>query len=755
MQRFKKFFRKEIIIFLIAVVGVVFSLRFVLTSKFTSIVEPLFIPNIPDQFYTYMDSQIPRTIDLACGSADFKWFDYYDSELKTEVKVKRSGFCSYHYHSLTNSSMRIKYLNEDIRLKAFASEMNIVDNPFNSFSNLFSEYSVYTVLQSLPETRKYSPDARIVSINNDPEDIRVRWLDSTPDTVRETDQVKWKDLTRVYKYAPELAELYFDVAWKTRDTKISGLSSKFTDLLRPIFESFDKPLDGTEVTGFNNEDFMRFLALATTVGSTHINDHNLIFVADRKEDENKQVNFEWYPMLTDTNGFYFISEPLLPSFGYNPITEFFLRNPARVYDYFKYLEEYNELVLGSGIVSKHYEKFDCNNILRNKHFPNLLLQATHKDFITSDINGYCAAVEVFKDYDDKQYAQIKNKIDSASLHWNVYQAPGEANPVLVAWSFTPVPVKLNKIKCSNVDCSKDFQLINEPWWDKHTPDGVLLGEMTRLHSGNGNYAPKFSKYFYKYRYTGGGEFPDADSITVNSENAITGAKIRSVQDPFPVVDVSIERAPDMDLGFILTGDLLNPINSEYSISGDTRDDWRVDVYSTVCKLTQNSPPKYYLDCSELDPSIWPHPLSYIFRVFHKNAKVREKHGELFFEGITPASDVPILTNETIDSLILADSSVLSDALGRATNYSEEENSFSNLAFTNNFYYVPPNTTYDVRGTLDLSDSTLVVDEGASLEFWPMAGIKVGNLVVLGQQPASTDEALEANQQRLQIKHLSL
>ena len=88
-------------------------------------------------------------------------------------------------------------------------------------------------------------------------------------------------------------------------------------------------------------------------------------LADDEGGMNEELTFN--PVIYDPNGFYFDSEPIFTVFNLNYITEFYMRNPANIYKYLEYLNDYTEEILGNRKVAKFYERFDCEQVKRNNN----------------------------------------------------------------------------------------------------------------------------------------------------------------------------------------------------------------------------------------------------------------------------------------------------------------------------------------------------------------------------------------------------
>ncbi|MFC1755904.1 right-handed parallel beta-helix repeat-containing protein [Patescibacteria group bacterium] len=702
-------FKGQKLIKLLIVFGVsifvFFLFKYIYNSKFVYEIDNLEIPKVPALLEDFMMVQIPTLDKLPCADADFQWFDYYDPELKTKVEVKRSGLCTLHYDSLANHSIRLKYGKNDLRLKAAASELAGDVSPFGLFNNMFSEYSIYHILK--PYT-KYIPGASLVQINGDESDIRILWEDEFDNSVREEERVDWKAMAKIYKFSKEKFDEYFWVTWKTKNVSEDNLDAKFSSLLKPIFEYVDKPLTSGIETDFDEEEYLKHLALVTVIGSTHFVDNNLLFVADTS----KSGETKWSPVIYDPGALHFSNDPIFSVFRFNYITEFFMRNPKNVYEYLGYLNEYTENIMGKKKVSKFYERFECSQVKRVKTFGDILLQANHKLYPTNDINGFCNSVDDFKQYDTKIYQRMRTRINASSLRWNFYDKAGEKDPVLIMWSHTAIPSKLKGIRCGNVDCTKSFELLNEPWWD--LPKDIISPKYVRSNGTVGGYKSISTPYYYIYRWKEL-EALDIESIKVVSENAITGEYQESVKAIYPVVNVHSQLLEDPKNHYLFELEILGPINSDYSLTEAKKDNWGVNIQSSACQVVQKEGVKFVFDCSGIALDQWPYPFDYTISLYYKNAKIRDEYGEMFVDVQVPQT-YPALSMENISSL-------------EDNEYSVDE--YVTEGPVGKVYVIPADTSFEITDDLMLKDSTLVIEEGSTLEIWPMVDIKVGNIITLG------------------------
>ena len=394
-----------------------------------------------------------------------------------------------------------------------------------------------------------------------------------------------------------------------------------------------------------------------------------------------------------------------------------MRNPANVHDYLKYLYEYNEDIMGKNKVSKFYERFECNQVKRIDNFGEILLKANHRQYPTNDINGFCNAIDDFKQYDTKVYQRMNTRIKASSLRWNFYNKNGERGPLLVVWSHTAVPSKLTRIKCGNVTCTDSFELINKPWWD--LPEDIIAPNYVRSNGTIAGHKAINTPYYYMYRWKEEGAVP-TDTISLESENAITEVSQESVKALYPVIDVKSQLLEDPKDHYLFEIEIMGPVDSEYAFTPETRDLWSINLLSSGCRVVKSEGARFVFDCSDVNLELWPYPFDYTISLYYKNAKIRDEYGEMFIDVEIPQSH-PYLNMDNMGNF-------LSGELDVSSYIDPEEGQ--------NTYIIPADSSFEVNSDLDLGNATLVIENGVSLEMWPMTKITAANIIILGNLDSS-------------------
>src|SRR3990167_4107019 len=203
-------------------------------NSFKDTITSLEVPKVPQLIRIYMNGQLPK--DLGRFASDFDWFDFYDPVFKTKVEVKYSGLNWAHHESLLNKTITYKFNNNEYRLKSLASEVTSLAGGGKNFDNpislIFSEYAAYNIANEITDN---TPISELVYLNDDPTDLFIRWKDDFSNVVRENDNVSWKNIAKVYLYANDKQERYFDIPWKVRNDKSDGtIKYEFIKLLDPV-----------------------------------------------------------------------------------------------------------------------------------------------------------------------------------------------------------------------------------------------------------------------------------------------------------------------------------------------------------------------------------------------------------------------------------------------------------------------------------------------------------------------------------------
>jgi len=307
---------------------------------------------------------------------------------------------------------------------------------------------------------------------------------------------------------------------------------------------------------------------------------------------------------------------------------------------------------------------------------------------------------------------MRTRINASSLRWNFYNKPDEPRPVLVVWSHTAIPSKLKSIKCGNVNCTDSFELINKPWWD--LPEDIITPKYVRSNGTIAGYKSISAPYYYIYRWKEAGAVP-IDTISLVSENAITGESQVSVKAIYPVVNVASQLLEEPKNHYLFNIDILGPIDSEYAITEQTKDNWRVNILSSTCKVVKKEGNRFVFDCSNVAMAQWPYPFDYTISLYYKNAKIRDEYGEMFVNVEVPQTYTYLNMDNISD--FQEDGYDLSPYLTSGVGKS--------------IYVIPEGSSFEVNGDLELGDSTLIIENGATLEIWPMIKITTENIVILG------------------------
>src|SRR3989338_6964587 len=107
-------------------------------------------------------------------------------------------------------------------------------------------------------------------------------------------------------------------------------------------------------------------------------------------------------------------------------------------------------MLDSHLISKFYKDFECPQILKYPKFNEILMNTATSYSGPVDVNEYCAGIERIKNYETIRFLYLKEQLSNSTLHWNV----AVSNNYLVIWVPSPIPVKLDSIKCGEQDCTR-------------------------------------------------------------------------------------------------------------------------------------------------------------------------------------------------------------------------------------------------------------------------------------------------------------
>jgi hypothetical protein len=701
-------------------------------------IKSLKIPKIPDKIKAYMDSQVPH-YGTGCVDVAFKWFDYYSFEIKDKVKVKSTGVCSGHYNNLSNQSFRIKYGKEDFRLKSISSELHpgggIADN---AFMFVFPEVATYDIAK---EFTKLTPSADIVYLNGDRNNIMVNINDFLKNSVREKYLIDWHGLFLTNKFSQVDKTRYFDKEWKTRNSKEENLKKEFLNFLAPFLDAVDKDISQKSETNMDVKSYERYLSLNAIFSSGHMDNHNLLFTADK----NKEGAFKWDQVIYDMNGLEGLRSS--PFINLNYISEFFLRDPAFIYEYLLDLNYLTEEVLGKGKISDYYDKFECSRTDSYSGFAESLLKITNTWITPKDINGLCSSVKKIKDFEKIRYMDLIREMNNSDFRWNYIKKENET--YLAVWNTTFIPAKIENIKCGIFSCADSWTLVNKPWWEKE--NNIISSGVTRKYAEvdyentkNGvRLIPQ--PYEYLYKWNNSGKLPDANNISFSVSNAITGSKIYAVRDNYPVLEIKtpqisgekfkhqleikIENVLDSDPG-------LEKLDAESLLSGKTP--WRLEVSAPKCVSVSSESLRYVFDCSVANPKQWNFVLDYSVILFYKGARIREYSGE-FFQDYKPSPEGEILNSSTIESYKLNSIDGAKGKKGYEYFLQYIKNNGKAIELEKiireqkNLYYLPENKIFDIVEDLNLDNSVLIIDKGSKFSIWPLAKIKAEMIIAVGDK----------------------
>ncbi|MFH1145416.1 MAG: right-handed parallel beta-helix repeat-containing protein [bacterium] len=691
-------------------------------------IQSLNIPLLPSLIDSYLDAQVLP--EWGCGTGAFDWIDYYDIQSKGKVSVKLSGRCSPHFHALGSRSLRMEYNGHNLRLKSLGSEVYPLLPYVTGFAQVFTEHAIYTIARQFTD---YVPSSRLVYINGKRDDIMISWEDRLFNTVREEDNVEWRDLALAQRYAPDRQERFFTSVWKTRNKSIKDLKGEFIKLLQPFLMAVDKDIQSIPDrlnTKFVLPDYLRYLTLNTVFGSSHMDTHNLVFAAT----QDKEKNVRWHPVLYDLSGL--IDMDNSPFVNLNYISGYFFRNPTFVHEYLLELNKMRKQILEPNIISNLFDNYSCGQARRYPNFGKALLQATHMWNIPGDINGYCASVERIRGWAEVRNWYLENQLRLASIHWN-YFFDQDRNPYLGMWNPTYVPVKLQAIYCGTVNCTDQWVNVNPPWWQDK--ERIISAQMVRV-SEPGDYSLTKNgirvipePYLYHYVWKGKGEMPSADKLMFIVENAVTGDNLEAVKDPYPRVIVTTQPLINEPYKQKLTVDFLYPMDSEHEPITLDPNGWNVQVISSKCVQTNNLYPVFDFTCS-IDPTLWPYPLDYMVSLFYKGAKLSETRGE-FFQEYTP----PIIGNE------LNQKTISRYQAGRGVDVLNHPAYLQAVSLTGSrqslvdklvkerpkAYILPAGQRFEVTEDLVLDNAVLLLEPGVELRIWPLAKITTDVVIAAG------------------------
>jgi len=709
-------------------------------NPFKKSIEKIDLPVITQKIKNYMDSQAGESYN------SFDWYTFYEAKTGKKVSVKYSGSVNWHHSPLLNRSINYKIGQELYRMKSFTSE-SVPDNSFdNPFISIFSEFSTYNIVR---KESFEAPISQIVSVNDDPEQIMIRWEDSFVNSVRELDAVEFNKLTQAFLYADnkEAAFRYFDEYWKDKDNLLGqDLKDRFMQMLSETLYYFDKEISGDLQTSLNKEDYIKFLALASIFGSEHMEIHNLVFRLNSKSNQ-------WSPVVYDFMGsFTKDGRDLSPFVSLNYFSEFFLRHPKYYYDYLKNINILNNQILAKNKLSNFYDLFACKNVSQYDGIQKILQLGTASSYsVAGDLNGFCQAVNKVKNYETFRNVYLEEQLANASLHWNTWFDNKKEETFLTVWNPASTPVKLNNIYCQGNNCSDFWELTNVPVWEFDKK--IISPQMVRMPGGYSNAGIPTSvvpqPYFYIYKWKGS-EFPK--KITFDVVNAVNKSKIFAVKDEYPILITTDNKNAELNdyqhklkiepYNFVGSEFVLNPDSfvDEDTINGKVRTkksgDWKIETSSATCEISGVDFFGYNFDCSKIDQNKWPYLLDYSIKLTYKGVKIRELKGE-FFQNYKPTvvgSEIKtseFAKFEVLPSRFFNEAKYLS-LIEQVTDVKKKEELKSAIFKQKKIYWLPVGTVLNIKGDLDLGDAVLFIEDGSTLTFGPLAKLSVGVLLINGK-----------------------
>lgn len=714
-------------------------------NPFSNSIKKLKLPQIPSQIGEYMDTQSSDSYN------SFDWYSYYSPELGRKVSVKYSGAVNWHHSPLLNRSINYKYNGETLRLKSFSSE-NVTGNSFdNPFLAVFSEYSNYNIAR---EFTKKVPRAEIVQIGNDKSNIMIQWKDDMPNVIRELDTVEFLKIIQAALYSKdrETFRRYFSEYWKDRENTVgSKLQESFMDLLYTPLYYADKEIKKNIDTDFNENDLYQFLAMASVFGSKHMEIHNLVYQANIKNDEIA----DWSPIVYDFMGDYTDEGRYLSPFtSYNYLYEFFLRSPQHYYNYLRELNNLNQEILGNKKISSFYDKFSCKYVSQYPEFQKILSLGTADGYAPfNNINGFCLAVDKIKNFESMRYLYLNEQLGNSTMRWNILQG-NEGDSYLAIWNPSPIPVKIDDIRCGHSSCVDNWELVNRPSWNFDSE--LILPKLTRIEGGYNNAGIPTSvvpqPFVYTYQWKGKNP-PDISNISFKASNAINGKEIFAVKSIYPMLEAkAVEDQMLPPYYHKLKINILNFENTSFVLNPDNLlqegGEWKIEVKSSKCKPVSGEFPEYVFDCSVEDSSSWPHLLDYSVELSYKGAKIRELKGE-FFQDYSPIAEGEKIDQESFEKYRIEMSQLTSrkeykDILGRIGDSVNKEEFQKAVAKQESAYFIPQNSGLTVSGDLSFPKSVIFLESGSTIEMSPLAQLKTGVFIANGNDKEPVTMSNETN-----------
>ncbi|MFH1459865.1 MAG: right-handed parallel beta-helix repeat-containing protein [Candidatus Omnitrophota bacterium] len=697
-----------------------------ITNNIDFAVKKFIVPTIPMQIEEMMEYEIPKAGTYF--RPVFNWFYFYDPYLNKECKAKFNGWSSPHFHSWKNRSVKFNIENEDnFKLKALGSEVfgfwNITD-PFVPYEQVFSEFVVYTLASQyyelVPRTRLLNvTDSSGKSLGH-----RILWDDNFRNSFTDNLDVIWGFFA--YPDSERLLKYY----WKSNllKGKKGKIKSEFMDLLREVVTLSSIPRSLQQSIAIDDVDYTRYLALNTIFNSCHMTTHNLIFVAQEEEKNETTFNLA----LNDLMGMNFITQNPI-TYNLNYISEYFMRNPYWMHNYFQDVQFLCNEILGKRKISYIYDEILAySQVLQEE-----LLDIGSVVSVPQDINNFIQSVEQIKSFETIRQSYIKGALSSCTLKWQILNNEISQKIYLVLNVPSPVGVYLDKVEYKDKNVTSDWQLSNPPWW--HKEKNLLLPEWIRIRRPavtQNIIEPTRYLYFYEYQ---GKDINSKDNLKLTLRNAVTGEPIIPVYDPKPKLIVNIAASEDNIFSKKLTVSFVKSDSQKYpqaSILNPEDSDWDVKVFSNGLSR-ENKPGEYVIDFSETIKQS-PIPLTYEVVLYYKGMRMDNVKGEVFIE-YQPQIEKPQLTMKEIQKYKISEKK-----LKELATYTQLQSMVKKMDDTvelkeyfntdTKIYFIPGNSQLIVMEDIILGkNDLLILGEGVKLQFLPVKKLEAGYILAKKSQ----------------------
>ena len=695
-------------------------------------IEEYVVPTIPLSVEQNMELEIPEAGDRY--RSRFNWFYFYDCYLKEVCKVRLSGRGSPQFHSVTNKSLKFQSKScDNIKLKALGSEVlgtwSIKDS-FIPYEQLFGRYIAYTIAANY---YKFVPKAKIVNlVNTSGRKLghRILWDDNFENSFRDNKKINWKFFS--YSDSDRILDYYWQYNGD-RDRK-NILRAEFGDLLKKVMNLSTMPRNNEQILSLDGESYKRFRALSTIFNSSHMWDHNLLFI--EKKGRKDEIIFNL--AINDIMGMNFIQQ-LSITHNLNYISEYFMRDPYWMHNYFKDVQFLCREILEKGQISMLY-----NQILENQEiFKDELLDIGSTASVPNDINGFIQSVQQYKHFEIMRKLYLQGALNICTLKWQILKDELSKRKYLVLEVLSPVGVYLDKIEYKGKDSTSDWKLINPPWWYKE--EKLLLPNWIRTWSETTDFStirktnnkniiePARCLYFYEYKSLD--VEINVKDIVLNVKNAITGKPIIPIYDPKPKIKINLSSQENKTLSKMLTISVLKSKSDKYpqeNILDSKNSDWVVKVFSNG-KVSLIDKKKYLIDFSEILQEYYPLPLTYEAVLYYKGLRVDQVKGEIFLK-YSPQVEKPQLTMENIKEYEISKKELEEFILYKQLHISAKvsDNTINleeKFEANTKIYFIPAETDLIVTEDIILDrKDVLVLGEGTILRFNPIKKLTVGYLL---------------------------